>query len=117
MQDAQEIEHFFQSRDQGVCLCPDLVDLAISNLPLIKDLSFLENGLAKLRVLDMSWLPVEDLSPLTKLQELEELDCRGIPLTTSLFPLARCVKLRKVICSREAAGLKDLREKRPDIIF
>ena len=70
-----------------------------------------------LRVLNIRCLQVDDLSPLIKLQNLEELDCRGIPSTTSLLPLARCYKLKKLNCSMETnlEDLNRLREMRPEI--
>ena len=94
---------------------PLLEELLISGLTLVKDLSFFEKGFTKLRFLDIARLPVNDLSPLTKLQNLEELCCDGVPPTTSLLPLARCYKLKKVRCSIEAEDVDDLRERRPDI--
>ena len=98
-----------------LCQCPDLEELSIWNLPLIKDLSFFEKGFTKLSVLDIGHLTVDDLSPLTRLQDLEELNCWKIPQTTSLLPLARCHKLKKIDCSDEAKDLAELREKRPDL--
>ena len=96
--------------------CPDLVELNISRLPLIKDLSFLEKGFTKLKWIDINdLLSVDDLSPLSKLQNLEGLNCWGIPSTTSLLPLERCRGLRKVRCSSNAVDLAELRERRPDI--
>ena len=65
-----------------LCQCPDLEELDIGGLHLVKDFSFFERGFTKLRVLDISQLQLDDLSPLTKLQNLEELSCWGIPSTT-----------------------------------
>jgi hypothetical protein len=50
-------------------------------LPLIKDLSFFERGFTKLSI---NGLPVDDLSPLIRLQNLEELFCWDIPLPQAL---------------------------------
>jgi Leucine-rich repeat (LRR) protein len=97
-----------------LCQCPDLEGLYIDFLPLIKDLSFFEKGFTKLRVLDITYLKVKDLSPLTRLKNLEELDCWGIPQTTSLLPLARCCKLKQLNCSRNAIDLDELKEKRTE---
>ena len=97
--------------------CPDLEELNISHLHLIKDLSFLEKGFAKLRGLNITGLPLDDLSPLTKLQYLELLSCDGILDTTSLLPLAKCAKLKKLQCSEDAKDLDDLRERRPGLEF
>ena len=93
------------------------IELSIWNLPLIKDLTFFEEGITKLRALNISFLPVNDLSPLIRLQELEELDCPYIPWTTSLLPLARCLKLKAIDCSDEAKDLAELREKRSDLLI
>ena len=68
-----------------------------------------------LRVLDIVFLQVDDLSPLIKLQNLEELDCRRIPKTTSLLPLARCRNLKVLICLDNASDLNKLQEQRPDL--
>ena len=68
-----------------------------------------------LRVLNIRCLQVDDLSPLTKLQNLEEFECWGIPPSTSLTPLEICNTLKKLVCSSDAIGLKELREKRHDI--
>ena len=97
--------------------CPDLEELHIYGLPLIKDLSFFENGFTKLRDLLINSFQVDDLSPLIKLQSLEVLDCHRIPHTTSLLPLARCYKLKKLNCSMETnlEDLNRLREMRPEI--
>jgi hypothetical protein len=100
-----------------LCQCPDLEELSISWLPLIKDLSFLEKGFTKLRVLHISLLPVDDLSPVTRLQNLEELYCWGIPQTTSLLPLAKCYKLQKIRCHKISMDLTELLEKRLDIVI
>ena len=97
--------------------CPDLEELHISLLPLIKDLSFFENGFATLRVLSIIRLPIDDFSPLVKLHNLMELDCYGMPSSTSLLPLASCSKLKKLICSRNAKDMDELRERRPDVEF
>jgi hypothetical protein len=100
-----------------LCHCPDLEQLNISNLNCIEGLSFFEEGFTKLRVLNMRLLPVNDLSPLSRLQTLEELDCKYVPETTSLLPLARCYKLKKITSHNEAMDLTELREKRSDIIL
>ena len=100
-----------------LCQCPDLKKLNICGLILIKDLCFFERGFTKLRVLDISCLPVDDLSPLARLQNLEELDCRRIPVTTSLLPLARCYKLKAIHCLDGAMDLEKVKEKRPDLII
>ena len=99
--------------------CLDLEELDISNLPLIKDLSFFGNGFTKLRVLRINWLPVDDFSPLIKPPSPEELTCLYIPIHTSLLPLARCNKLRKLTCMLSATDLDMLREKVPqyDIVL
>jgi Leucine-rich repeat (LRR) protein len=94
---------------------PLLDQLVVWNLPLIKDLSFFEKGFAKLRALDLSYLELDDLSPLTRLQNLEELSCPHIPITTSLLPLARCIKLKNLRCPREGMDLDQLKERRPDL--
>ena len=70
-----------------------------------------DGGFAKLRILSIEALPVDDLSPLAKLQNLEELDCRRIPKTTSLPPLARCYELKNLHCDVDAKDLKELPEK------
>ena len=95
--------------------CPDLEDLNIYGLPLIEDLSFFEKGFAKLRVLNINHLQVDDLSPLINLQNLEELYCFDIPRTTTLLSLARCHKLKRLICSSFQNELDELRKRRPDI--
>ena len=95
--------------------CPDLEELSISWLHRINDLSFFEKGFAKLRVLEIDYLLVGDLSPLAKLQNLKDLDCWAIPRTTSLLPLARCRKLENIKCFKDAKDLDVLRERRPDI--
>ena len=61
--------------------------------------------------------PVEDLTPLSALQDLEKLYCLGIPLTTSILPLKQCTKLKTLICSRVAKDLDLLRERMPDVYF
>jgi Leucine-rich repeat (LRR) protein len=71
-----------------LCQCPSLEHLDIAGLVLIKDISFFEKGFTKLRTLEIENVPVNDLSPLTRLQNLEELNCYMIPETTSLLPLA-----------------------------
>ena len=98
-----------------LCQCPDLEILCIDSLPLIKDLSLLEKGFLKLRVLSISYLPVDDLSPLTRLQNLQEFRCSEIPETTSLLPLARCYKLKSVSCSVNAKDFEELRGMRPQL--
>ena len=101
-----------------LCQCPDLEELSIWSLPLINDLSFFEKGFTKLRLLYVGYhLPVNDLSPLTRLQNLEELICWGIPSTPSLLPLVKCYKLKMIRCRKNAMGLEELRERRPDIIL
>lgn len=62
-------------------------------------------------------LSVDDLSPLTKLKNLEELNCFSIPSTTSLLPLVRCRKLVMVRCYNFALDLDELRHLRPDVKF
>ena len=63
---------------------------------------------------------IMQLSPLIKLQNLEELNCSEIPETTSLLSLARalarCPKLKTVWCNKGAKDLGELMEKRPDLI-
>ena len=98
-----------------LCRCPNLEELDISALPLIKDLSFFEKGFTKLRVLKFRCLPVDDLSPLTRLKNLQMLACHSVPQTTSLLPLARCYKLKVIVCSKNAMDLAELRERRPDL--
>ena len=98
-----------------LCQCPDLKKLCVSMLPLIEDLSFLEKGFTKLRVLDISFLELDDLSPLASLQNLEMLYCIDIPETTSILPLARCYKLQQIHCSDAAMDLAEFMEKRSDI--
>jgi hypothetical protein len=95
--------------------CPDLERLDISSMLLIKNLSFLEKGFTKLRALDINYLPVDDLSPLINLQNLEKLGCFGIPDTTSLLPLVKCYKLKNLFCSRYANDLNELKKRRPDL--
>ena len=96
--------------------CPDLEELNISNLPLIKDLSFIERGgFTKLRLLDISYVPLKELSPLIRLTNLEELECPGIPSATSLYPLTSCYKLKKLHCMDNAKDLKEVRETRPQV--
>ena len=99
-----------------LCQCPDIKDLFIGHLSSIKDLTFLETGFAKLTFLDISCLQVEDLSPLMKLPNLEELYCNDIPRTTSLLPLARCCDLKSVDCSEKASGLDELKKMRPQLV-
>lgn len=96
--------------------CPDIEELLLSDLPLIKDLSLFETGFPKLRDLEISRLPVNDLSPLTKLQNLEEIHCTDIPRSTSLLPLARCGKLKKIHCLAYAKDIDELKEMRPEVI-
>ena len=89
--------------------CPELEELGIQNMFQITNLSFFEDGFTKLKVLDISrLLLLTDLTPLTKLPNLEELDCRFISLSTSLLPLARCLKLRHLACSKCARDRKKL---------
>lgn len=66
----------------------DLEELHIGHLTSIKNISFLDEGFAVLRRLDITRLPVGDLSPLTRLQSLEYLACGDIPRSTPLLPLA-----------------------------
>ena len=100
-----------------LCQCPDLEKLYINDLLLIKDLSFLNKvrnkGFTKLRFLDIAGLPLGDLSPLIQLNNLEEIVCLRIPPTTSLLPLARCRKLKRMECSRNTMDLEELKERRP----
>ena len=96
-------------------LCPNLEELCIFNLPFIKSLSIFENGFTNLRALDIHNLHVDDLSPLIKLQRLEEVTAYRIPPTTSLLPLVRCVSLKKLICSFGARRLIQLRKDLPDL--
>ena len=103
--------------------CSDLEELTISHLANMKDLdlSFLENGFTKLRVLGLksyrTTIPVDDFSPLIKLKNLEQFECRGIPEDTSLLPLARCSKLKTVVCYRNAKDLDELKKMRPDLVI
>ena len=96
-----------------LCHCPDLEHLDISSQPsqpsLIKSLSFFEKGFTKLKVLNINYLLVDDLSPLTKLQSLEGLECHSIPTATSLLPLERCYKLKTFQCSGNAKDFPNLR--------
>ena len=64
-------------------------------------------------------MPTKDLSPLTKLQSLEELKCNNIPTATctSLLPLARCTKLRTVECFSQAKDLAALKSMRQDLMM
>ena len=98
-----------------LCQCPDLKELCIASLVLIKDLYFFEKGFKKLRVLNITFLSVDDLSPLTRLRNLELFYCRRIPRTTLLLPLARCHKLKKIHFFGNAMDLDELKEKRPDL--
>jgi len=56
---------------------------------------------------------VNDLSPLTRLNNLQALNCWGITHTTSLLPLARCYKLKEIQCTDDSMDLAELREMRP----
>ena len=74
---------------------PDIEELIIFDVSLTKDLTFFEKGFENLRIVNITGLQVDDLSPLIKLQSLEELNCYVyIPDDTSLVPLARCLKLK-----------------------
>lgn len=100
--------------------CHDLEELSISGLDRIRDLSFLEKGLfdkgfSKLRLLNISGLPISDLSPLISLLSLEDLHCYHIPSTTRLIPLLRCHKLKNLNCSSDAKDLDQVRLCRPDL--
>ena len=81
----------------------------------IKDLSFLEKGFTKPRVLDIRNMQLDDMTLMTKLKNLEEHCCVGIPSTTSLLPLARCLKLKNLACCRDSEGFYEFRAIRPDI--
>jgi Leucine-rich repeat (LRR) protein len=97
--------------------CPDLRDLDLSDLTLIRDLSAFEKGFEKLRDLNIGGMEVDDLSPLAKLQNLEEISCSDIPMDTSLLPLANCPKLKRVDCSPNAMDVDELGDARPDMII
>ena len=88
----------------------------MDNLYKLTDLKPL-SSLNKLKYLGISHIPVEELTPLSALQDLEELWCDDISLTTSLIPLARCSKLKKLYCPRDAKDLDLLRERRPDVMI
>ena len=95
---------------------PRLAKLNVSYLFQIKDLSFFEKGFTKLTSLNLSNTSVDDLSPLTKLQNLEELISRGIPYQTCLVPLFKCYKLKNLAVTHGAhSDVEELREKRPDL--
>ena len=94
--------------------CTQLEKLQMWGLTKISDLKHL-SSLTKLKNLDISHVPVEDLTPLSALQDLKMLVCRGIPLTSSLLPLARCIKLKNLYCYGNAKDLDILKEKRPDL--
>ena len=51
-----------------LCQCPDLEELDVNSLPLIKELSFFEMGFIMLRILNINHLKVKGLSPLIRLQ-------------------------------------------------
>jgi Leucine-rich repeat (LRR) protein len=53
----------------------------------ITDLKAL-SSLTQMKYLNIDRVPVKDLTPLSVLQALNQLYCQGIPLTTSLLPLA-----------------------------
>ena len=96
--------------------CTQIEMLDMSGLTKINDLKHL-SSLTKLKVLHVSIIPVEDLTPLSALQDLEKFFCRNIPLTTSVLPLARCINLKKLVCNRNAKEIELLREKRNDIFL
>jgi hypothetical protein len=89
-----------------LCQYPDLKELDIGGLFLIKDLSFFERGFAKLRFLYISYsLPVDDVSPLTRLRNLGELICRSQSLPPS-YPLQDATSSRIAHhCSQDAMDL------------
>ena len=107
--------------------CSDLEELYIDSLPNINRLSFIEDlswfnrGFTKLRSLSISFLQINGLSPLAKLESLEELIALGIPSTTSLTPLASCLKLKSLVCNEDEDGrgnsesLAELRRMMPDL--
>ena len=96
--------------------CPDLEELSIYGQYRIISISFFEKGFTKLRFLDISDLvKLVDLSPLTKLHSLEELNCNDIGSGTSLLPLSRCCKLKKLIYDQYARDVHELKEMRPEL--
>jgi hypothetical protein len=59
---------------------------------------------------------VDDLSPLTRLKNLEELRCEMIPCLNSLLPLAMSQKLKSLTVSKgDTTDLDELRKKKPDL--
>ena len=98
--------------------CSQLEKFLMWGLTKITDLKPLSSW-TKLKELTIRSVPVQDLTPLSVLQNIEWLDCRFIPLTTSLLPLARCIKLKRIMiyCDRDAKYLDLLKERRPDINF
>ena len=98
--------------------CPDLEVLDSTGFVNINNLSCFDKGFEKLRVFLLTRSPVDDLSPLSRLQNLVELNCCHINETTSLLPLARCRKLKVLVCSRSNSNendLDELRAARPDL--
>ena len=100
--------------------CQNLWILYLSNNRGISDLSFLVKGFTKLQVCYINFIGSQsavDLNPLIKLRNLEHINCHGISADTSLLPLARCLKLKSLACSRDAKDLHRVRERRPKLFI
>ena len=108
--------HEITSKDLSLLRkCLDLEELVLWSMSQIKEVSFLNEGFAKLRVLNIGYAKVESLSPLMRLPNLEELDCQGLPPTTSLLPLASCHKLKMARSSENSKDLIELRAIAPEL--
>ena len=73
---------------------PHLAELTVSNCPNLKDLAAL-GSLTSLQTLDLSMTPVVDLSPLTSMRELRQLDllCTDV---RSIAPLGALTKMEEL---------------------
>lgn len=105
-------------------LRPNIEELDIFLLS-INDLEVFEKGFSKLRVLIIVFLDIDDLSPLVALPSLDKLDCGGIAgwnmedhdvkYYTSLAPLVRRRRLKKLRCTFDQTILDELEWKRGDV--
>ena len=93
----------------------------------VKDLSPL-SALTELKDLSLRDIPVDDLTPLLALtwlkkldmpmpevMDLEDLDCHLLYEMTSVLPLGKCRKLKRLVCFSDARDCGLLKERRPDI--